>query len=126
MIVADLCKPVDNCINNLTGTIYAMSGHSRTRIVPAYYSQPLKELIRRCRAKVGKDRPDTHAMYEAIKEKMEHYRAKAYAAEEKSRSERHPGYLFDEKVLFTKADQDLFRDNSDFRGHFLEVNLKPV
>lgn len=126
MIMADLCKPADNYINSFSRIIYAASGYSRTRIVSAYYSQPLKDLIRRCRAKVGKDRPDAHALYAATKEKMEHYRAKAYTAEEESRSERYPGYLFHEKVLFTKADQDLFRENSDFRGHFLRANLGPV
>lgn len=126
MMMADLCKPADNYINNFAKIMYSVSGHSRTKIVSAYYSQPLIDLIRRCRAKVGKDRPDARALYAATKEKMEHYRAKAYTAEEESRSKPYPGYLFHEKVLFTKADQDLFRENSDFRGHFIEANLGPV
>lgn len=126
MMLADLCKLADSHISNVARAMYSFAGHSRTRIVSAYYSQALKDLIRRCRAKLGKDRPDAHALYTTTKEQMEHYRAKAYTAEKESRSERYPGYLFHEKVLFTKADQDLFRENSDFRGHFLEVNLGPV
>lgn len=126
MIMADLCKPADNQIRNFTRTIYARDGPFRTRIVSAYYSKPLKDLIRRCRAKDGTKRPDAYELYKETKEKMEQYRAKAYAAEEESRSQRYPGYLFHEKVLFTKADQDLFRENSDFRGYFLEANLMPV
>lgn len=126
MMMADLCKLADSYISNQARFAISVSSHSRTKIVSAYYSQPLKDLIRRCRAKVGKDRPDAHALYAATKEKMEYYRVKAYTAEEESRSERYPGYLFQEKVLFSMADQDLFRENSDFRGHFLEANLGPV
>ena len=126
MLMADLCKLADRHITHAQRSVYANTGLFRSRLVSDYYSQPLKELIRRCRSKLGKDRPDAHALYEATKEKMEQYRAKAYAAEEKSRSDKYPGHIFHEKVLFTKNDQDLFRENSDFRGYFLEANLVPV
>lgn len=126
MMMADVCKPADDYINNYHRVVKSISGFARTKIVSAYYSKPLKDLIRRCRAKVGKDRPDAHALYAATKEKMEHYRAKAYTAEEESRSKRYPGNLFHEKVLFTKADQELYTENSDFRAHFIEANLGPV
>lgn len=126
VMMADLCKPADDYINNFQRALDAATGNTRTRVISAYYSKTLKDLIRRCRAKAGKDRPDAHTLYAVTKEKMEHYRAKAYTAEEESRSKRYPGYLFHENVLFRKADQDLFRENSDFRGHFLEANLEPV
>lgn len=125
MFMNHLCKLADDHLTNSKRAVYAHNGPPN-RIVSEYYSQPLKQLIRRCRSKSVKDRPDAHALYEATKEKMEEYRAKAYAAEEASRRERYPGNLFHEKVLFSKIDQDLFRENSDFRGSFLEVNLKPV
>ena len=127
MLMADLCKPADTYISNVARFKYSRTGHYRARLVSAYYSEPLKDLIRQCRSKLGKDRPDAHALYEKTKEKMEQYRAAAYAAEERSQGLRLlPGYLFHEKVLFTKTDQDLFREDSLFRGLFLDINLGPV
>lgn len=128
MLIADLCKLADRHLTNVDRVIYATTDHCRARIVSAYYSQPLKVLIRKCRSKLGKDRPDAHALYVATREKMEHYRAAAYAAAEKEsqRLKSFPGYLFHEKVLFTKTDQDLFLKNSFFRGLYLEANLGPV
>lgn len=126
MMMADICKPADEHINNYLRIMDSVTGNSRTTSISAYYSKDLKNLIRRCRAKAGSDRPDAYTLYAVTKEKMEYYRAKAYAAEEESRSKRYPGYLFHEKVLFTKADQELYKENSDFRGHFLEANLGPV
>lgn len=127
MLIADLCKSADNHLTNSARFIYSGTGRSRARIVSAYYSQPLKDLIRECRSKLGKDRPEAHALYSITKEKMEHYRAAAYEAENKSQElDQFPGYIFHEKVLFTKTDQDLFRQNSTFRGFYTEANLKPV
>lgn len=127
MLMADLCKLADNHLNNFSRFNHSAPGRDRVRIVSAYYSESLKDLVRRCRSKLGKDRPDAHALYEATKERMEHYRAEAYAAEEDAqKSQQFPGYLFHEKVLFTKTGQDLFRENSVFRGYFLEANLAPV
>lgn len=127
MLMADLCKPADTHLSNVARFQYSRTGQSRTRLVSAYYSEPLKDLIRQCRSKLGKDRPDAHALYEETKEKMEQYRAAAYAAEERSQGHKLlPGYLFHEKVLFTKTDQDLFREDSFFRGLFLDTNLGPV
>lgn len=126
MMMADVCKLADDYVNNYQRLLKSSSGYARTKLISRYYSKPLKDLIRRCRAKVGKDRPDALTLYATTKEKMEHYRDKAYSAEEESRSKRYPGNLFHEKVLFTKADQELFTENSDFRAHFLEANLGPV
>lgn len=127
MLMADLCKPADTYITNVARFNYSRTGRFRARLVSAYYSEPLKDLIRQCRSKLGKDRPDAHALYEETKEKMEQYRAAAYAAEERSQGLRlFPGYLFHEKVLFTKTDQDLFREDTLFRGLFLDTNLRPV
>lgn len=130
MMMTDLCKPADTYINNHKRYQDASAGpnNARTKMLSAYYSKPLKDLIRRCRAKVGQDRPDAYELYKETKENMEYFRAKAYTAEVESRShrKRYPGYLYHEKVLFTKADQALFEENSDFRGAFLDVNLGPV
>lgn len=129
MMMTDLCKLADCYINNEKRMQDSYgANNNRTKMLSAYYSKPLKDLIRRCRAKVAQDRPDAHKLYIDTKKEMEYYRAKVYTAEKESRSDHKPysEYLFHEKVLFTKADQALFEENSEFRGLFLETNLGPV
>ena len=98
MFMAALSKPANEHLTTFVRSTYSRTGCHRARIVSAYYSDPPKDLIRRCRSKLGKDRPDAHVLQLEIKERMEHYRAAAYAAEEDSRrSKQLPRYLFHEK-----------------------------
>lgn len=100
---------------------------SGKRIFSSYYSDRLKELIRRCRSANPLERPSNHDLYLETKSWMEAFRELTYRAEQESPAPVIAGIaVHHNKVLYTKEEQKLFDKNAEFRQAYITVNTNPV